>query len=230
MLLQAKWFLAGQDVLFGRKTIRQRLHNIAENKILSAKTQYSEPWGWCSPCIDPVTIKGEKKKFDATSLEEGEVVDEGVDLKRSLKGHSQVFDSDSSRIYQQHVIERALIELLLPCIDQSSDESRYSFANDMMKQLGNIELQIAAVTGGSKPVGSTPPGVEGQTNNVNTRKSIRGGGNSGLARRPAVSIDSSPPSPAALRVSMSLRLQLLLRFLPTLCTERYVKKTIYCCV
>ncbi|PNX76823.1 mediator of RNA polymerase II transcription subunit 12-like protein, partial [Trifolium pratense] len=90
MLLQAKWFLGGQDVLFGRKTIRQRLHNIAESKGLSAKMQYSEPWGWCSPCTDPVTIKGEKK-FDATSLEEGEVVDEGIDLKRSLKGLSQVY-------------------------------------------------------------------------------------------------------------------------------------------
>jgi hypothetical protein len=227
MLLQAKWFLGGQDVLFGRKTIRQRLHNIAESKGLSAKMQYSEPWGWCSPCTDPVTIKGEKKKFDSTSLEEGEVVDEGIDLKRNLKGLSQVFDSDSSRINQQHVTERALIELLLPCIDQSSAESRNSFANDMMKQLGNIELQIAAVTGGSKPVGSTSPGVEGQTNKVNTRKSIRGGGNSGLARRPAVAIDSSPPSPAALRVSMSLRLQLLLRFLPFLCTERYVKNMFF---
>jgi hypothetical protein len=35
-----------------------------------------------------VTIKGEKKKFDSTSLEEGEVVDEGIDLKRNLKGLS----------------------------------------------------------------------------------------------------------------------------------------------
>ncbi|GAU44022.1 hypothetical protein TSUD_349540 [Trifolium subterraneum] len=173
MLLQAKRSLAGQAVLFGWKTIRQRLHNVAESKGLSAKMQYSEPWGWCSPCTDPVTIKGEKKKFDATSLEEGEIVDEGTNLKRSLKGLSQVFDSDSSRTNQQH--------------------------------LGNIELQIAAVTGGSKPVGSTSPGVEGQTNKVNTRKSIRGGGNSGLARRLTVAIDSSPPSLAALRVSMSLQ-------------------------
>ncbi|GAU36586.1 hypothetical protein TSUD_362560 [Trifolium subterraneum] len=44
-----------------------------------------EPWGWCSVCTDPVTIKGEKKKFDATSHEE-EIVDERIDLKRSLKG------------------------------------------------------------------------------------------------------------------------------------------------
>ncbi|GAU26526.1 hypothetical protein TSUD_361590 [Trifolium subterraneum] len=100
--------LLDQAVLFGRKTIRQRLHNIAESKGLSAKMQYSEPWGWCSVCTNPVTIKGEKKKFDSTSPEEGE---------------------------NQHVNGRALIELLLPCIDQSSAESRNSFANDLMKQL-----------------------------------------------------------------------------------------------
>ncbi|KAL5132831.1 Mediator of RNA polymerase II transcription subunit 12 [Glycine soja] len=203
MLLQGKWFLAGQDVLFGRKTIRQRLHNIAMKKNLSVKTQFWEPWGWCSPSTDPLTIKGDNKKFDSTSLEEGEVVEEGMDLKRC----------------QQQVTERALIELLLPCIDQSSDESRNSFASDMMKQLSYIEQQITAVTGGSKPVGSAPPGVEGQPNKVNNRKNMRGGGPA-LARRQTVAADSSPPSPAALRASMSLRLQLLLRFLPILCTDR----------
>ncbi|XP_061373530.1 mediator of RNA polymerase II transcription subunit 12 [Gastrolobium bilobum] len=220
MLLLAKWFLGGQDVLYGRKTIRQRLHNIAESKGLSVKTQFWEPWGWCSPCTDPVTIKGDKKKFDTTSLEEGEVVEEGTDPKRCLKGFSQVFDSESSSSNQQHVTERALIELLLPCIDQSSDDSRNSFANDLMKQLNSIEQQITGITpGASKPVGSTPAGTEGQTNKVNNRKAIRGG-SPGLARRPTVATDSSPPSPAALRASMSLRLQLLLRFLPILCTER----------
>ncbi|KAK7382081.1 hypothetical protein VNO80_00774 [Phaseolus coccineus] len=203
MLLQAKWFLGGQDVLFGRKAIRQRLHNIAVNKKLSVKTQFWEPWGWCSPSTDLSTIKGENKKFDSTSLEEGEVVEEGTDLKRC----------------QQQVIERALIELLLPCIDQSSDEARNSFATDLVKQLSFIETHITAVTGGSKPVGSAPPGVEGQPNKVNNRKNIRTG-STALARRPTVAADSSPPSPAALRASMSLRLQLLLRFLPILCTDR----------
>jgi len=203
MLLQAKWFLGGQDVLFGRKAIRQRLHNIAVNKKLSVKTQFWEPWGWCSPSTDSSTIKGDNKKFDSTSLEEGEVVEEGTDLKRC----------------QQQVIERALVELLLPCIDQSSDEARNSFATDLVKQLSYIEAHITAVTGGSKPVGSAPAGVEGQPNKVNSRKNMRTG-STALARRPTVAADSSPPSPAALRASMSLRLQLLLRFLPILCTDR----------
>ncbi|XP_061375206.1 mediator of RNA polymerase II transcription subunit 12-like isoform X2 [Gastrolobium bilobum] len=219
MLFQAKWFLGGQDVLFGRKTIRQRLINIAEGKGFSVKTQFSEPWGWCSPCTDPVTIKGDRRKVDSVSLEEGEVVEEGVDVKRSIKGFSQVFDSKSSSSKQQHETERAFLELILPCIDQSSDESRNSFASDLIKQLGYIEHQISAVTRGpSKPAASTAPVIEGRTNKVNSRKTIRGGG-PGLARRPTAATDSSPPSPAALRASMSLRLQLLMRFLPILCTD-----------
>ncbi|KAF7826055.1 mediator of RNA polymerase II transcription subunit 12-like [Senna tora] len=223
MLLQAKWFLGGQDVLFGRKTIRQRLNNIAESKGLSVKNQFWEPWGWCSSGNDPLTNKGDKKKLDAAGLEEGEVVEEGMDIKRTLKGLSHVSDSENSIINQQHVTERAFIGLILPCIDQSSEESRNSFASDLIKQLNNIEQQITAVTrGASKPAGSTPPGIEGQTNKV-SRKAIRGG-SPGIARRStAITVaatDSAPPSAAALRASMSLRLQLLMRFLPILCTDR----------
>ncbi|RDY03839.1 Mediator of RNA polymerase II transcription subunit 12, partial [Mucuna pruriens] len=218
MLLQAKWFLAGPDVLFGRKTIRQRLINIAENKRFSVKAQFSEPWGWCTPCKDTVTIKGDKKKVDSMPLEEGEVAEEGMDVKRSMKGFSQVSDSESSTSKQLHGTERALLELILPCIDQSSDESRNSFASDLIKQLNSIEQQIAVVTRGpSKPTASTPI-TEGQTNKVNSRKTIRGG-SPGLARRSTPAPDSSPPSPAALRASISLRVQLLMRFLPILCSE-----------
>ncbi|MCH85048.1 mediator of RNA polymerase II transcription subunit 12-like, partial [Trifolium medium] len=218
MLLQAKWFLGGQDVLFGRKTIRQRLINIAETKGFSIKPQFSEPWGWCSPCTDPITIKSGKRKIDSFSLEEGEVV-EGVDVKRNLKGFSQVFDSEFSTIKQLRGTERAFLELILPSIDQSSDESRYSFASDLIKQLSYIEQQIAAVNRGpGKPAASTPV-TEGLTNKVNTRKTTKGG-SPGLARRPTSSTDSSPPSPAALRASMSLRIQLMMRFLPILCSDR----------
>ncbi|KAH1044869.1 hypothetical protein GYH30_026209 [Glycine max] len=218
MLLQAKWFLAGQDVLFGRKTIKQRLINIAETKRFSVKTQFSEPWGWCTPCKDPVAVKGDKMKVDSMPLEEGEVAEEGMDVKRSIKGFSQVVDSESSTSKQQHGTERALLELILPCIDQSSDESRNSFASDLIKQLNYIEQQIALVTRGpSKPMASTPV-TEGQTNKVNNRKAIRGG-SPGLARRPTPAPDSSPLSPAALRASISLRVQLLMRFLPILCTD-----------
>ncbi|XP_057435639.1 mediator of RNA polymerase II transcription subunit 12-like isoform X2 [Lotus japonicus] len=221
MLLQAKWFLGGQDVLFGRKTIRQRLINIAETKGFSVKTRLSEPWGWCSPCPDPITVKGKKRKFDSVSLEEGEVNEEEVDVKKSTKGFSQVIDSEGSSSKQQQGTERALLELIIPCIDQSSDESRNSFANDLIKQLSYIEYQIAAVTRvPGKLVASSPPVIEGQGTKANSRRSLRGS-SPGLARRQTVPTDSCPPpSPTALRVSMSLRMQLLMRFLPTLCTDR----------
>ncbi|KAB2609937.1 mediator of RNA polymerase II transcription subunit 12-like [Pyrus ussuriensis x Pyrus communis] len=220
MLLQVKWFLGGSDVLYGRKTIRQRLLNIAESKGLSIKTQFWKPWGWCSYDADPMTNRGDKRKFEVASLEEGEMVEEGTDSKKYGKGATQTLDIESYNVTQQHVTERALIELLLPCIDQSSDESRNTFANDLIKQLGNIEQQVSPVTRGTnKQAGPTPSGVEGPTSKGNSRKGIRGG-SPGLARRVAGAADSGPPSPAALRASVSLRLQLLLRLLPVICADR----------
>ncbi|CAI0470360.1 unnamed protein product [Linum tenue] len=216
MLLHVKWFLGGQDVLFGRKTIRQRLVNIAESKGLSTKAQFWKPWGWSSPGSDPVSSKG-AKKFEATSLEEGEVIDDGADAKKSGKGSINVSDSDCFTVSQHNVTEKALIKLVLPCIDQGSEESRNTFASDLIKQLNNIEQQINPVTrGASKQAGTTSSGLEGSGNKVTTRKGIRGG-SPGLARRTTGAGDSALPSPAALRTSMSLRLQLLLRLLPVIC-------------
>ncbi|CAN6568128.1 unnamed protein product [Malus baccata var. baccata] len=220
MLLQVKWFLGGTDVLYGRKTIRQRLLNIAESKGLSTKTQFWKPWGWCIYDVDPVTNRGDKRKFEVTSLEEGEMVEEGTDSKKYGKGASQTLDIESYNVTQHYVTERALIELLLPCIDQSSDESRNTFANDLIKQLISIEQQISAGTRGThKQAGPTPSGVEGPTGKGNSRKGTRGG-SPGLARRAAGAADYAPPSPAALRASMSLRLHLLLRLLPIIWADR----------
>lgn len=52
-------------------------------------------------------------------------------MKRPLKGFSQVSDSEGSAIKQLHGTGRVFLELILPCIDKSSDESRYSFASDL---------------------------------------------------------------------------------------------------
>ncbi|XP_021673940.2 mediator of RNA polymerase II transcription subunit 12 isoform X2 [Hevea brasiliensis] len=217
MLLQAKWFLAGQDVLLGRKTIRQRLINIAESKCLSTKARFWKPWGWSG--FDPLTSGGEKKKFEVTSLEEGEVVEDGTGTKRSGKGSTQMFNSEGFSMSQQYRTERALIELVLPCIDQGSDESRNTFASDLIKQLNNIEQHINTVTrGASKQAGSSSSGLEGPANKGSNRKVMRGG-SPGMNRRTAGAADSALPSPAALRASMSLRLQLLLRLLPIICAD-----------
>ncbi|KAF2315304.1 hypothetical protein GH714_038774 [Hevea brasiliensis] len=194
MLLQAKWFLAGQDVLLGRKTIRQRLINIAESKCLSTKARFWKPWGWSG--FDPLTSGGEKKKFEVTSLEEGEVVEDGTGIKRSGKGSTQMFNSEGFSMSQQYRTERALIELVLPCIDQGSDESRNTFASDLIKQLNNIEQHINTVTrGASKQAGSSSSGLEGPANKGSNRKVMRGG-SPGMNRRIAGAADSALPSPA----------------------------------
>ncbi|KAE8697585.1 Mediator of RNA polymerase II transcription subunit 12 [Hibiscus syriacus] len=218
MLMQAKWFLGGSDVLLGRKTVRQRLSNIAKTKNLSTKTRFWKPWGWSYSGVDPVTKSGEKKKSEVASLEEGEVIEEGMEAKGCVKGSTQV-DVEGSSISQQHVTEKAFIELVLPCIDQSSADSNNIFASDLIKQFNTIEQQINSVTRGiSKQTGAAASGIEGSTNKINNRKGTRGG-SPGLARRTQAPVESSPPSPAALQASMSLRLQFIVRLLPIICAD-----------
>ncbi|MFQ6633349.1 hypothetical protein Gotur_010269 [Gossypium turneri] len=219
MLMQAKWFLGGLDVLLGRKTVRQRLSNIAENKNLSTKSQFWKPWGWSYSGVDPVTNGGEKRKSEVTSLEEGEVIEEGMESKGCVRGSTQV-DIEGSGISQQHVTEKAFIELVIPCIDQSSADSHNTFASDLIKQFNTIEQQINSVTRGvSKQTGTASSGIEGPTNKINNRKGIRGG-SPGLAKRTPAPVESAPPpSPAALRASMSLRLQFIVRLLPIICAD-----------
>ncbi|XP_058084336.1 mediator of RNA polymerase II transcription subunit 12 isoform X2 [Magnolia sinica] len=213
LLLHAKWFLGGSDLLLGRKSIRQRLLNVAQLRGLSTKPQFSKPWGWSSCIADQAGNRGVKRKMEAASLEEGEVVEEGMDVKRSGKVMSQMAD-------EQYVTEKALAELVFPCIDRSSNESRNTFANDLIKQMSLIEQQVnTVIRGANKQAGSVPSVGEGAANKGNTRKGMRGG-SPGLGRRPTTPADSSPPSAAALRASMWLRLQFLLRLLPIICADR----------
>ncbi|KAL1830287.1 hypothetical protein ACET3Z_008699 [Daucus carota] len=220
MLLATKWFLNGPDVLFGRKSIRQRLINIAESRGLSTKAQFWRPWGWCSSNFNLPKSKSEKGKFDVFSFEEGEVVEEGIDSNRNIKVPSKILDVKTNFVYQQHETERALTELVVPCIDQSSDDSRNTFASDLIKQMNTIDQQISAVTRGlSKQPGTVTSGVEASSVKGNTRKGARGG-SPGIARRSAVPVETVLPSSSALRASMSLRLQFLLRLLPLVCADR----------
>lgn len=218
MLMQAKWFLAGQDVLFGRKTVRQRLINIAVSKGLSTKPHSWRPWGWSFSNMYPSTHRGEKK-IESFSLEEGEVSQEAMGSTKNAKGTPLV---DAESVLQQQTTEKAFIELVLPCIDQSSEDSRSTFANELIKQLNNIEQQVSSIMRGlNKQTGTASSGIEGSTTKVTTRKGIRGG-SPGLARRQAAaaaSADSSPPSPAALRASLSLRMQFVVRLLPIICAD-----------
>ncbi|XP_077225872.1 mediator of RNA polymerase II transcription subunit 12-like [Tasmannia lanceolata] len=220
LLQNAKWFLQGNDVLSGRKSIRQRLINVAQSRGLSTKVQFWKPWGWSSSTAEPAANRGDKRKLDAMSLEEGEVVEEGVDIKRSGKSTSQMFDMEGLNSSQQHATEKALAELVLPCIDRSSSDARNTFASELIKYLGTIEQQINALNhGASKQAGAASSGVEGATNKGNTRKGVRGG-SPGLGRRHTGPAESVPPSAALLRASMWLRLQFLLRLFPIIYADR----------
>ncbi|XP_068640515.1 mediator of RNA polymerase II transcription subunit 12-like isoform X2 [Aristolochia californica] len=219
LLLHAKWFLAGNDVLLGRKSIRQRLVNVAQLRGLSTRVQFWKPWGWSSS-VDLTANRGEKKKLEASSLEEGEVVEEGIDLKKP--GRSlHLLDFEGFNSSEQFVTERALAQLVLPCIDRSSSDSRSTFASDLIKQMNTIEQQISGLTrGATKQGGSVSSSAEGGSNKGTSRKGGLRGGSPGLGRRSTGVADSAPPTAAALRASMWLRLQFLLRLLPFICADR----------
>ncbi|KAH9610269.1 hypothetical protein KSS87_022572 [Heliosperma pusillum] len=201
MLLHVKWFLEGQDVLFGRKSIKQRLVNLAESKGFSTRAHFWKPWGWCHSSSDSISTRRDKRRCETPFLEEGEVIEE--DCKRHIRGAAKVLDHDGLNTDQQFVTERALVELALPCIDQSTDDSRSRFASELIKQMNGIEQQISGVTFGfAKQTGLSPMGTE-SSNKSNSRKNMKGG-SPGLSRRATVvAIDSTPSSPMALRASLS---------------------------
>ncbi|KAK9757951.1 hypothetical protein RND81_01G195900 [Saponaria officinalis] len=215
MLLLVKRILEGQDVLFGRKSVRQRLVNLADSKGLSTRAQSSKPWGWCSSTVDSVSVQGDKKRSEIQSVEEGEVIED--DYKKHVRGVPTVLDHNDVISDRQFVTERALVDLALPCIDRSTDESCSRLASDLIKQMNGIEQQISGITYGfSKQIGSPLSGTE-SSNKSNMRKNMKGGGPG--RRATVVAVDSTPPFPVALRASLSLRLQLLLRLLPSICSD-----------
>ncbi|KAL3622117.1 hypothetical protein CASFOL_033528 [Castilleja foliolosa] len=216
MLSQAKWLLCGTEVLYGKKSIRQKFMNIAtELKDLSLKPQYWKPWGWCNVNTKAVNKNGVKKrKFEGGPVEEGEVVDEGIDFNGRL-------DVEGFIVSQQHLTERALLELILPCVDQGSDDLRSNFASELIKQMSNIEQHINGVTRGVfKPASNTGSAIGSPVHGKNGGRKSGKNVSSGISRQSAVSADSVPPSPAALRASMTLRLQFLLKLLPIICADR----------
>ncbi|KAL8138505.1 hypothetical protein V2J09_004506 [Rumex salicifolius] len=217
MLVSVKWLLAGEDVLYGRKSIRQRLANVAERKGLSTKALFWKPWGWC--CQDHDTNRGGKRKLEMASLEEGEVGEVGADFKRHGNGVTRVLGVDSFNHSQQLFAEKGLIDLVIPSLDRSSDESCNVFAGDLIKQMNYIEQQISGVNGGTiKQAGTSPSGTESSASKASNRKNMKAG-SPGLSRRLAGPVDPLPSPPVALRASISLRLQLLLRLLPTICAD-----------
>ncbi|KAJ6835102.1 mediator of RNA polymerase II transcription subunit 12-like isoform X1 [Iris pallida] len=220
LVMDIKWILAGSDVLSGRKSIQQQLISVAQRKGLSTKAQSWKPWGWSSSTSDVVANRSDRSKLDVISLEEGEVVDERVNMKKSGKLNLRVPDAEGFCSGQLHVTEKALGDLILPCIDRSSSDLRNSFTAELIKQMSTIDQQINTLArGGNKQANAMPSGVEGSSSKGSSRKGMRGG-SPGLGRRPTGVVDSSPPSAAALKASMWLRLQFLVRLLPIVYADR----------
>ncbi|KAK4794587.1 hypothetical protein SAY86_012581 [Trapa natans] len=222
LLLLTKWFLEGNDVLFGRKTVRQRLINIAETKGFSINLQCWKHWGWAHSGSDAFPIRNDvdRSKYEMNSLEEGEVIEDGLEMKKNWRGLAgQSFGPEGSNIGKSCATEKALVDLILLCMDRSSDESRYTFASDLIKQLNAIEQQMNVIARGmSKQAGTSSSAADSTVGKTSSRKGNRGGSPGMAARRQAV-VDSSPPSPAALRASIFLRLHFLLKSLPVICAD-----------
>ena len=220
LVMDIKWILAGGDVLSGRKSIRQQLISVAQRKGLSTKAQFWKPWGWSSSTRDVVATRVDRNKLESVSIEEGEVVDEFINIKRPGKISSSSADTGPSGFSQQYVTEKALAELILPCIDRSSSDLRNSFAAELIKQMSTIDQQINMLArGGSKQASTISSAVEVSSNKSSSRKGMRGG-SPGMGRRPTAVVDSSPPSAAALKASMWLRLLFLVRLLPIVYADR----------
>ncbi|XP_020254458.1 mediator of RNA polymerase II transcription subunit 12-like isoform X2 [Asparagus officinalis] len=220
LVMDIKWLLAGSDVLSGRKSVRQQLVSVAQRKGLSAKAQFWKPWGWSCSAENVVANKVDRNKVESFSIEEGEVVDEPINIKLQTKISSSSPEAEAFGFSQQYGTEKALVELILPCIDRSSSDLRNSFAAELIKQMSTIDQQLTMLArGGSKQASGISSGVEVSSNKGSSRKSMRGG-SPGMGRRPTGVIDSSPPSSAKLKASLWLRLQFLVRLLPIIYADR----------
>ncbi|ONL92637.1 polymerase II transcription-mediator1 [Zea mays] len=228
LVMDVKWILQGQDAILGRRSTRQQLVHIAQRKGLSTKAQVWKPWGWSSLLSDAIPNKTAKRKLEVTSIEEGEVVDDTVDAKRTTKTppHSVDRSFEGIRSINKYLTEKALAELVLPCIDRSSADIRGILSVDLTKQMGAISEHIKAIAlNGAKQAGSVSSGNEVPSNKSSGRRGIRGG-SPNIGRRAPVGNDPSPPSASALRAALWLRLQFIIRLLPVIMADRSMRHTL----
>jgi hypothetical protein len=221
LVVDVKWILQGLDALLGRKSTRQQLVSLAQRKGVSVKTQVWKPWGWSSLLSDVMANRTAKRKLEVTPIEEGEVVDD-AEAKRPIKStpHNVDRSIESIRSVNKYVTEKALAELMLPCIDRSNAEFRGIFAGEVIKQMGTVSEHIKAISrNGTKHAGLVPSGNEVSSNKSSGRKGIRGGSPS-IGRRGTVGNDPTPPSASALQATVWLRLQFIIRLLPVILADR----------
>lgn len=204
LILHVRWVLDANDVLLGKKSLRQLLESMANRSSLSIKIRQLHAWSWPSPQYYVGTAE-DKKKTEAASPEEGEVAEEALDSYQS----------------QYFSIEKGIADLVLPCLARSSTETCTAFASDLVKQMILLEQHINTPTRNvGKSASGAAAGAEGSgIKSHGSRKGLRGG-SPGLGRRLTGVTEISPSSVAALHVSMWLRLQFLLPLLPNIYLDR----------
>eukprot|EP00850_Spirogloea_muscicola_P011237 SM000069S20674 [mRNA] locus=s69:95001:105271:+ [translate_table: standard] len=155
---------------------------------------------------------------DAASLVEGE------DVQKEAAGE------DGGGRLQPFATERALADLVLPCLARSSHDTCAGSAADLVKQIGYLEQHISTLTK-STLAGSGPSVAEAR--GLAPLRGRRMGGEAasspGMGRRPLAGggavADTTPAPPAvataaALQTSLWLRLQFLLPLLPIIHADR----------
>jgi hypothetical protein len=232
--LQVKWVLENNDMLLGRKSLRQLLDNIAARKGFSVGVRQVRAWDWQAPKQPKRDLSESSERKQASlqggpaSPEEGELEDEGLDWQKSEeKSSRQSTGASSGPSGKPFATEKALADLVLPCLARSSMDTRHGFAFELVKQMNNLEQHISNLTRNSgRTTASTLPGSDGilGSKGSSARRVPRSGmdvGSPGLGRRlPGPVPEAVPVSPAALQTSIWLRLQFLLPLLPIILLER----------
>ncbi|EFJ25962.1 hypothetical protein SELMODRAFT_441953 [Selaginella moellendorffii] len=193
-----KWSLQGVDVLYGKKSLRQRLE---QTKGYIRPTSALKSWGWQPPW----------SVVEAASPEEGEVSQDNA----SAAGGSSRDDALSLHF----AIEKALADLVLPCLARSLNDTCSGFAFDLVSQMAELEQQVTLLTRSSAKFSVAPSTADGPAAK-NQRRGARSGletASPSVRRRPP---EASAVSAAALQSSMWLRLQFLLPLLRIIYCDR----------
>ncbi|MCO5604960.1 hypothetical protein L7F22_059135 [Adiantum nelumboides] len=223
LILQVQWILENSDMLFGRKFLRQQLVEIAQRKKFKLTSGKRKVWEWLPHQVDESNLVVDNiRKADVTSLEEGEVAEEDMDCSKLVTDGVPVLTNCSQPLKKHFAIEKALADLVLPCLARSSSEIYIRFASQLIKQISDLEQQVTLL---SRSSGRTlMPVLEGGPNKrFGPRKGPRAGSemaSPGIGRWTTLGTESSPPSAAALQTSLWLRFRFLLLLLPRIYSDR----------